>query len=636
MRPDSRPTRRPFLAVPILAGAAAALLLAPAGALAAQVWTATSLEKIRPSAAARSDASASISAARNEYEAFQVVVTGPASGVRAIASDLTGPATIHGVRLYREALIDLQHASSLDGGTGRYPDALVPDVDELVGERRNAFPFDVPSGESRAIWVEVLVPPGAAGGDYRGTVTVSWSGGSAVVPVALHVWPFTLPSTSSLKSAFGFSWGAIPAGHGITDSAALSALRARYGQLALDHRITLSHVDDGDASLDHIAQVYGPELDGTAATELAGAKMTSFELMGPAGAWASSFSSHRWSDRLFQYTCDEPPLTCRWSDIPARAATARAANPPVRTLVTTTIQEADDQGVTSSIDILVPVINYLDDRPGQSRWSGDQRSAYRTFLAGSARRELWTYQSCMSHGCGGTVNFGSPSASDLYFTGWPSYVIDASAVRNRAMQWLDFLFGVSGELYFETAMAYSHDPWNNQWDFSGNGDGTLFYPGTPAAIGGSTHIPVSSLRLAQIRDGMEDFEYLKLVSDLGDPDLARSVASGLFPHPYATEVAPAAGTPGRPDHRAVRRRRSRCARCRRHPRPGPGGAERIARRRRRRVRLRRRVGPDRAPGPGRLRHPSPALSSTPSALRACAVRPAARRVDEDPRGIASG
>ncbi len=539
MRSHSQPSPARGPARQLTAALVATLVVAPGAASAVQVWTATSLEKIRPSAAARSDASASISSARNEHESFQVVVSGPASGVRATATSLTGPGTITGVRLYREAIIDLQYASALDGGTGPYPDALVPDVDELVGEQRNAFPFDVPSGESRAIWVDVLVPPGTPAGDYHGTVTVSWSGGSAGVPVTLHAWPFTLPSTSSLKSAFGFYYGAIPAGHGITDPAAMAALRSRYGQLALDHRITLSHVDDGDASLDHVAQVYGPALDGTASTELGGAKMTAFELMGAAGDWATFFASHGWTDRLFQYTCDEPPITCAWSDIPSRAATAHAANPPVRTLVTTTIQEADDNGVTSSIDILVPVINYLDDRPDQTRWSGNQRASYDAFLAGSPRHELWTYQSCMSHGCGGTVNFGSPSTSDLYFTGWPSYMIDASAVRNRAMQWLDWIFGVSGELYYETAMAYSHDPWNNQWDFTGNGDGTLFYPGTPAAIGGSTDIPVASLRLAQIRDGMEDYEYLKLVSDLGDPGLARSVASGLFPHPYATEVAPA-------------------------------------------------------------------------------------------------
>jgi MYXO-CTERM domain-containing protein len=324
--------------------------------------------------------------------------------------------------------------------------------------------------------------------------------------------------------------GGIPAGHGLSAGHAFTNLRARYGALALDHRISLSHVDDGNAALDHVDQYYGPALDGAAKTELAGAKLTAFELMGPASTWATNFQTNGWTDRLFQYTCDEPPQTCAWSDITARAKTARAASPAVRTLVTTTIQEADQQDVTSSVDILVPVVNALDDRPGASQWSGDQRAKYDAFLAGSPQREVWTYQSCMSHGCAGTSS---------YFTGWPSYMIDASAVRNRAMQWMAFRYDVSGELYYETTMAYSHDPWNNQWDFSGNGDGTLFYPGTPAKIGGSTHIPVASIRLKEIRDGMEDYEYLKLVSDLGDPALARSVAEKLFPHGYQAEAAPA-------------------------------------------------------------------------------------------------
>jgi hypothetical protein len=135
----------------------------------------------------------------------------------------------------------------------------------------------------------------------------------------------------------------------------------------------------------------------------------------------------------------------------------------------------------------------------------------------------------MSHGCGG---------AGAYYVGWPSYMIDASAVRNRAMQWLDFLYGVSGELYYETTMAYGHDAWSNQWDFSGNGDGTLFYPGTPARIGGTTHIPVASIRLKLIREGMEDYEYLKLLSDLGDRDMATREAQALFPTAYQTEASP--------------------------------------------------------------------------------------------------
>jgi hypothetical protein len=518
-----------------LALLAALAAIAPA-ARAAEVWTASATEKIRPAATARAAADARLSAARNEFEAFQVVVTGAAANVRAVASDLVGPGKLPPVRLFRAALIGCAQASALDTSAGQWPDALVPDVDEVYGERRNAFPFGVPAGESRAIWAEVFVPANATPGDYSGTVTVSWDGGSRQVPVTVTVWPFTLPATASLKSAFGFSWGALPQEHAVSGDA-FSALRAAYGRVALDHRITLSHIDDGFGSLDHYATFYGAQIDGTAATTLQGARLTAVELMGSASSWSPFFEGKGWSDRLFQYTCDEPPITCQWSDIPARASAARAASPAIRTLVTTTLQEAQQHGVLGSIDILVPVINYLDDKEGS--FAGEQRRKYDAWLAADAKRELWTYQSCMSHGCGGTVAFGDPTAADVYFTGWPSYTIDTSAVRNRAMEWLSYRYGLTGELYYESVQGYGQNPWAQQAGFGGNGDGTFFYPGQTSRIGGTKDIPVTSIRLKMIREGMEDYEYLKLLSDLGGEVEAQAIAKALFPRAFQTEVAPA-------------------------------------------------------------------------------------------------
>jgi glycosyl hydrolase family 123 len=518
----------------LLAVLAALATFSPAAASAVDVWVTHSTEKIQANASARTTAAARIAAARDEFEAFQVVVTGSASNVRATATDLTGPGKIGNVRLYREALMNITSPSGADGAIGEFPDGLVPDVDETYGERRNAFPFTVPAGESRAIWVEVLVPADAAAGDYTGTVHVTWDGGAKDVPVTLTVWPFTLPSSASLKTAFGFTWGALNSAFGVSSLDDIAALRDLYNRFALDHRLTLSHIDDGGGNdMTHFASVYGPSIDGTAATHLPGAKMTAVEMMGDVGTWSPFFAQRGWSDRLFQYTCDEPPLTCAWSDIPTRAAAAHGANPSVRTLVTTTIQEATAQGVLSSIDILVPVINYLDDKSG-STFTGEQRGNYDSWLAGSAKRELWTYESCMSHGCGGGVNFGNPSASDLYFTGWPSYAIDATAVRNRALEWLSFRYHLTGELYYETVEAFRADPWTSQWAFGGNGDGTLFYPGTTARIGGSHPVPVASIRLKMIREGMEDYEYLKLLSDLGGEADAQAIAANLFPHAYDT------------------------------------------------------------------------------------------------------
>ncbi|HET9599269.1 MAG TPA: glycoside hydrolase domain-containing protein [Anaeromyxobacteraceae bacterium] len=527
---------------------AALLSLVPAAGRAATVWTTVASEKIRPDARPRGDASASIGAAKNEFEAFQIVVTGPASGVSAFATELKGAGTIDAPRLYREDLIDVKQPSSADGATGRFPDALVPDVDEIAGEKRNAFPFDVAAGESRAIWVEVHVPAGAKPGDYTGSVSVRTKDGETNVPVHLTVWDFALPSTSSLKTAFGMNYGGVRAGHGAPSGDALAALRERYGRFALDHRISIHNVWDDSQQKDwnHFDQTWGPLLDGTAKTQLEGARLTSMSAgvnvssVADHQNWATHFKGKGWFDRLFQYTCDEPPLTCQWSDVANRARVAKQADPNFRTLVTTDMEQAQknsDGG--KSVDVMVPLVNYMDDRPanayGKGR-SGDTRGDYDAFLASGKQKELWLYESCMSHGCGGTVDIGNPSADQMYYTGWPSYVIDASATRARALEWFSFRYGASGELYYETTVAYDHDAWSNQWDFSGNGDGTLFYPGTPSRIGGHTDVPVASIRLKMIREGLEDFEYLKLLADVGGAEDAKAIAAKLFPHPWQSDV----------------------------------------------------------------------------------------------------
>src|SRR5207247_1837735 len=61
-----------------------------------------------------------------------------------------------------------------------------------------------------------------------------------------------------------------------------------------------------------------------------------------------------------------------------------------------------------------------------------------------------------------------------------------------------------------------------------------------AKIGGTSHIPISSLRMKMIRDGQEDYEYLKMVSDAGDRALADTEAAGLSQNAYTNSTDPAA------------------------------------------------------------------------------------------------
>ena len=70
------------------------------------------------------------------------------------------------------------------------------------------------------------------------------------------------------------------------------------------------------------------------------------------------------------------------------------------------------------------------------------------------------------------------------------------------------------------------------------GDGTLFYPGTTDRIGGKSHVPIESLRLKHLRDGLEDFEYLHLARSLGLQREADAFARALAPQPFHISRSP--------------------------------------------------------------------------------------------------
>ncbi|HYH98131.1 DUF4091 domain-containing protein [Hyalangium sp.] len=522
------------------------VLIASTVSAAPAVWTEGPLLKVGPSAQVKSAAPARLAAARNEFESFQIVIRGDVavSGVRARASQLTGPngATIPAtnVRLYRESLINVTQPSGSIGTRGRYPDGLIPDVDEIDGQTRSAFPFNVPAGEARALWVDVLVPLDAQAGTYTGSIEVTADGFNTAVPMEVEVLDFELPSTPTLATAFRAWPGFICMAHtGAGDCGGANVateLLMKYARLALDHRITLSNISNmrlypGDTHgvLGKVGNdwtgfdtTFGALLKGTGPTQLPGARFTSIEYAGDvSAATLASYSAHAreqgFFDRVFDYTVDEPPYGGRWEDIIPRSAAIHAAAPGLRTLVTTDVAAATEHSVLDSLDILVPVVNFIDSPV--SPYIGNQRPHYDEFV--SKGGEVWMYQSCMSHGC----SFGGAEPGAV----WPSYMVDVPAPRNRAMQWVDFAYGATGELYYETVMTYDNDPWTSQFAFSGNGDGTLLYPGKPAKIGGTSQVPVPSLRLKHIRDGVEDYEYLTLLVKLGDSALAQKLARDVVP-----------------------------------------------------------------------------------------------------------
>lgn len=529
-------------------------------------WTTHALEKVRPGDRPGNGGPVELAAAGNEFEPFQLVLRAhdrPARGLDVELTDLTaedgsGEILSRNGTVYLQRYLRLDTPSSVDGAAGEWPDPLVPRVDRYAGERRSAFPFDLEPGRNQPLWIELYVPPGTAPGRYRGEVRVTAAGEPrAAVPVGLRVWGFDLPSTASFATSYGLSGPAVLKLHRgrYTGEEDLFEIVGRYREAALRHRLSLhggsmvpppARFEDGRAELDWSRYDREVEalLDGTVFTDgeaLPGARATSIDVTTPPdltddervlywGAWAAHFRERGWLERLFLYLPDEPQGPDDYPEVLRIARLARRADPELRTLVTE--QLAPELG--GAIDLWVTLVNCLEERPGVGSYCEETvpRPAYRAAERRGAR--LWWYQSCVSHGC--------DTVGGRAYTGWPSYVIDSSAVAHRIMPWLAFTFGVQGELYYNTVEAYlrGQDPWEDIRTHGGNGDGTLFYPGTPERIGGATHVPVPSLRLKLIREGLEDYEYLALMADRGGGDLARSRARSVAPGTFRWERDPAA------------------------------------------------------------------------------------------------
>lgn len=533
------------------------------GPLAQKPWAVALPEmvKVAPGARPSGAASLELSAARGECAGGQLYAAPPLSAFKARATPLRleGASPLQ-ASLSREAFLELANASNAEGRTGRWPDPLIPVTDGYAGEPRRAFPYSS-ARDPGIVYVEICVPRTASPGRYRGAILLEAGGRPALeVAVDLQVLRFALPATSSLPTSFGFSAISAAKGHGVpVGGETAMELNRRYAQAALRHRISLHGMSMEPPRLVTLEPLrldfaeydreLAPFLDGTALPD--GARFTSFDVRlhpklrrdDQRAAYLRAYATHLrekgWLDRAFVYLKDEP----RPEDLPdvrRLADVVHRASPDLRALVTTSLAPP----LAGGIDLWTPNLNCLFQRAGDAYCAGRKPiDAYAPERGRGAK--LWWYQSCGSHGCGPLPRLDLRARG--YFSGWPSYMIDHDAALNRAMGALAFRYGIDGELYFNTVEAYHPekpgalaDPWTDVWRFHGNGDGTLFYPGTPDRIGGTTHVPIESLRLKLIRAGLQDYEYLALARSLGLREEADAVARALAPQPFEITRDPVA------------------------------------------------------------------------------------------------
>lgn len=528
-------------------------------------WTTYALDKVRPydTPPARRNSSVELEAARNEFESFQVVLRADSQDVKGMdidVSDLKGPGDAvlpkKNIAVYFERFLNLRQPSNLEGKAGEWPDPLIPRIDRYANEKRNAFPFKLSNGRNQPIWIEVYVPRTTPDGAYRGTVSV-WINEKrdTIIPVKLQVWNFTLPSTSSLRNSFGFNGISALRQHvgRYTDDTDVYRFTHLYQKAALWHRVSIHggsmlppavRFTDGKLQVDWtlLDEELGPFFDGTVFGDdepLPGARATSAELRNSNQLanddqrvlyfrqFASHFREKGWIDRLFNYLWDEPEHE-NFNEMLRRGRLVHSADPDIKNLVTAPLH-ANWAGI---IDIWTPLVNCFAPKAGFDKYCDEMATRDRYSDEISKGRSLWWYQSCSSHGCN--------IVGGEYFRGWPSYMIDHSGVANRIMQWMAWKYDIKGELYFNMNEAYSkkQDAWNDVYLFGGNGDGTLVYPGRPRTIGGTTDIPIESIRLKHIRDGLEDYEYLLMLTKVTGSAVTMQFVDSLVTNPYMYQRDP--------------------------------------------------------------------------------------------------
>ncbi len=223
-----------------------------------------------------------IAAARGEFEPVQVILRPDhnAQLLWAEASPLRGKgrgmAVPIPVRIEQVAYVQVTHPTDPTCRPGWYPDPLPP----------LTFPLALSAGKNQPLWLTFHVPRDAGAGDYRGELKLTTSLGEVRVPLQAHVYDFTLPEETHLKSALGLGTDSINRYQGLEAKHDQEMAFANYLANFAEHRISPYSFYDyapidvrfvGDGTNKH-AQVDFTRFDQAAARWLDGAHFNTFQL----------------------------------------------------------------------------------------------------------------------------------------------------------------------------------------------------------------------------------------------------------------------------------------------------------------------------------------------------------------------
>ncbi|NLF25107.1 MAG: DUF4091 domain-containing protein [Deltaproteobacteria bacterium] len=406
---------------------------------------------------------------------------------------------------------ELFHLSTIRTHSPSYDGAFVGEiVDPLMPLQR----LRLCPGTQGTTWFfgEIFVPYHADPGLYRGSLRI---GKRRSLPINLTVWKMSMPNQATFPAYSEFSNWKMLKGHFGTVGRPKMELFKKYTDSMQAHRIIpiKNYIDYPPI----VEQRAGPFLDiynyPSPETSYYSVVLETrpawayFDF--PTIPYANAYSpiskryfkavqntatalSHTQNAVIFLW--DEP----RPNDIAKLieyASYVKSIAPSVKLSVT--VPGLPELG--KHIDIIVPSLEYF----GKYHASFED---YRNLQ--KMGREVWAYVACGGHGCSG----GKPDV------GSPDFVIDRPAAFIKSLGWIAAKYDLRAFLYYAVNYGYgfypARDPWKDSYNFGGNGDGTLFYPGRGAEHGLKEHMPITSIRLKLWRETSFDAEYLNWAKKL--------------------------------------------------------------------------------------------------------------------------
>lgn len=449
-----------------------------------QGWFEKSIHKVFPDETPCQRPAAHIYAARREGEACQLVLRAEAdSTVRLNFSPVVNAAG--------EALkADVFEVLYLQAGShGVWADPLRPAGGTL----------QLKAGEAKALLWRIHTEAENAPGEYAGSAEVAAEDGAKLVyPLTVTVWDFVLPAAPSCQTAFGLRQDVLEEFYGLEkDSAESRAMYAKYYESLLAHKISAYELPEDIRSDKADAYMDDPRVTGF--------RIPLAETDEELNQYFGKLRQKReWFSKAYFYALDEPSGKASYERMEQISARLNRLEPNFRQVIPFYMNPQFDirlhavESMTGKVRIWCPESNTWDDLNAWDKIGrGPDNSLGTKMRARQAVGEtVWWYVCCGSR---------APYCN-LHIT--------MEGIQHRLLFWQQMQKHVEGLLYWSTDWWVKETGTSNPWtdmatvkeiDPDLYGDGSLFYPGPEG--------PLPSFRLECVRDGIEDFEYLKMAEE---------------------------------------------------------------------------------------------------------------------------